>query len=160
MLLSTVASLAPSLRRARRSCIQGLRQAFDDGGIAVGALGGIQRLHFVLHDDALEREQPVDARRRQTGFLRDLLGDLDGGGQRGGIELEPARALLRFDGQRRLQIAAPEPLTRQHARGRFDAVESRRRAQAQFEPAAVDALISQRQRRVRARHALRQIRSC
>ena len=60
----------------------------------IAALRRLDRQHFVLHDHALEREQSVDARRRQAGFGRDFLRDAHGGGQRHRIDLA-GRAPLR-----------------------------------------------------------------
>ena len=56
-----------------------------------------------------------------------------------GSTLRPARGFLRLDGQRDLEIAAPEALGRQHARRRLQRIEARRHAQPQIQAAAIDA---------------------
>ena len=85
---------------------------------------------FVLNDDAFERQQPVDAGGPEAGLGGDLLGDLDGGGQRRRVDAQPARARCRLEGERGLNIAALEPAARQHPGRRLDGIESRRQAQA------------------------------
>jgi len=115
-------------------------EGFEDAGVARAALAVVELDRVFLHDDALEREQAVDAGRRHAGLGGDFLGDADGRGERGRIDLEAAGAVAGVEGQRRLDRTALEALARQRARGGFDTVEARRHAQANVEPAAVDAL--------------------
>src|SRR5207248_10098158 len=112
---------------------------FENRGIARRPRRRVASENFLLHDDSPERQQSVHARRSEARFGRDLPGKSDSLRQSGRINPEPAQTVLRFERQRRLDIAAAEPLARQNARRRFNSFETRWNAKPQIEAAAIDA---------------------